>query len=143
MRTPGRQFPIVPLGITVGLFAADGVLASSDVNNGRTRMLGGPTPAAGAHAPEWPRALMLQGAAVAAGLLGEFWANWPTDISDPLLFFGVGAAAREFAFRTAQGQGTATTPPVAAQAMRARALAAPRAAAFNSWGDRYPVGRVA
>lgn len=140
MRTPGRQFPVVPLGITVGLFAADGVLASSDYNDGRTRYLGGPAPAAGAPQPGWPRALMLQAAAGAAGLAGEFFFNWPTDISDPMLFYAAGAAAREFAFRTAQGSGATR---VAAQGYRARALAAPRAAAFNSWGDRYPVGRVA
>jgi hypothetical protein len=139
----GRQFPVVPLGISAGLFAADGVLASSDVNAGRTRygMFG--SPPSGATGPTaWPRSLMLQAAAAAAGLAGELWLNWSTDISDPLLTYAVGAAAREFAFKTAQGSsGTAVAQGYRAMA---RPLSRPMAArGFNQWGDTYPVGSVA
>jgi len=141
---PRYGFPIVPSGISAAIGALDGVVASTDANAGRTRFLGGPPTASGASAPGTPRALIVQGGAVATGFLGWFL-NWPTDFVDPFIGMGLGLFARELGFRMAQSGRSA---PQAAQAWRAvanapgaAALAAP-APSPAAWRKREPAGRL-
>jgi|HubBroStandDraft_4_1064222.scaffolds.fasta_scaffold06260_3 hypothetical protein len=94
------KFPIAPLLISVGAAAADGWVASTDVNAGRTQI-------------SKQRTLWLQGALVAAGLVGEF-ANVDEEYTEPLMFTGAALFSREIAFHLAQ---SGRTSPVPAQGM--------------------------
>lgn len=89
------QFPILPAGISVGLGAADGLLASRDAKNN-----GGVTPPLSKS-----KTLYLQGGGLVLGLVGEFM-RWHPDITESLMFTSAALFSREFAFRAAQGTGT-------------------------------------
>jgi hypothetical protein len=127
------QFPIVPAGISVVLGAADGYLASRDINQNA-----GVTPALSKSKTLW-----LQGGAVGVGLVGEFM-RWHPDITESLMFTGAALFAREFAFRTAQSN---QTHPVVAQGYRAYVpgVMAPNTqqATAAGFAARQPAGSVA
>jgi len=134
-----NKFPVASLGITVAVMAADGLVASYDIdqnnkkNAGVTGYVPGTSPAL-----LKSKAIWLQGGALALGVIGEV-AGWHPDYTEPLMLSGAGLMAREAAVHFAQAR--QTTPasvqgysaPVAAPAWRrpVTALARP---AVNAGG---------
>lgn len=139
-----KSFPFIPLGITVGVMAADGLVSSYDIDKYAKST---PAPAAGSSPPILKsKALWLQGAALAVGLVGEV-AGWHPDITEPFMLSGAGLMAREGALHlaqsrqttpaTTQGYATHVAPPAAAWEQIPRALARP-SVNVQGVGDRQP-----
>ena len=90
-------FAFTPLAIGAGVAAANGVVASSDVNAGRTALSS-------------RRSLWVKGGAILAGVVGEFM-GWPEDVSESLMESGTVLAVNELAVALAQrGKGSSAVP---------------------------------
>lgn len=138
--------PVVETGVGIVVAGVDGVLASSDIKNGRTRWLGGPS---GSSTAGIPRSLMFLGATELVGI-GLWAAGKKPAWVDPLIETPLILGAHTLGFRMAQGSGTASAPAVAAQPyatvpMRApaRPLAQPTQNGARPWLQRTPVTNIA
>lgn len=97
------EFPFIPLLISAGAGGIDAVVASSDLNAGRTALLK-------------QRAVWVQGGLLVGGLAGEFM-GLDADYTEPLMGTAIALIARELAFKAAQsGRGTAAVAPQGYQA---------------------------
>ena len=97
------EFPFIPLLIQGAAGGLDGVIASSDLNAGRTSLTK-------------QRAVWLQAGLAVAGLVGEF-AGIDADYTEPLMGSAIVLAGRELAFKAAQsGKGATAVAPQAYQA---------------------------
>lgn len=115
------KFPVAPLAITVGLMAADGLVASYDIDAWAKKNAGAtPAIAPGSSPPLLKsKALWLQGGALAVGVIGEVL-GWHPDYTEPLLTVPAGLMAREAAMHFAQGR---QTNPATVQGYRAQVAA--------------------
>jgi len=115
-----KSFPFASLGITAGVMAADGLLASRDIDN-RAKTASATNPVAPGSSPPVLKsdAFKLQAASLVAGVIGEV-AGWHPDYTEPLMLSGAGLMARAGALHYAQSK---ATPSATVQGYRAHVAA--------------------